>query len=228
MFDLFGTLVSYYREYSNVGFHRSHEVALSTGAAVDYDQFCAAWAETYLELDAAASKSHAEFSMQTYSTVLLERLSGSTVDPSAVELFRSTYLEEWSTGVEVISGVAEMISELSGHYTLAVVTNTHDDRFARGQLARTGVADLFDVVVTSIGHGMRKPAPAVFRHALELSGGEPDRALFVGDSYEADYCGAVAAGLMCLLIDPDQKHDVPNAHRIDTITDLPSRLEEVA
>ena len=101
-----------------------------------------------------------------------------------------------------------------------------DDSFARAQLARTGVADRFDVVVTSSEHGIRKPSPAIFRHALELSGGRPEQSLFVGDSYDADYCGARGAGMRCLLIDPQKRHDIPAADRIEATTGLLSRLEE--
>jgi len=36
----------------------------------------------------------------------------------------------------------------------------------------------------------------------------------MGDSYSADYLGAISAGLRGLLIDPEQRYDVPRTDRL--------------
>jgi putative hydrolase of the HAD superfamily len=70
-------------------------------------------------------------------------------------------------------------------------------------LERCGIDGLLDGTVTSAQTGSRKPDPAIFRAALELSGCAPDEALHVGDTPEEDVDGARAAGIRALLIDRD-------------------------
>jgi putative hydrolase of the HAD superfamily len=65
-------------------------------------------------------------------------------------------------------------------------------------LHAAGIADLIDVFVTSAQVGARKPHAAVYRHVLTLAGVPADRALFVGDTYEADVLGPTAAGIAAL------------------------------
>src|SRR5215218_1016031 len=79
-----------------------------------------------------------------------------------------------------------VIDGLKGRGLLvAVISNTEDGR-VREALEAAGLADRFDVVVVSHLVGVSKPDPAIFRHALELLGVEPDAAVFVGDSYAHD------------------------------------------
>ena len=67
-------------------------------------------------------------------------------------------------------------------------------------LARCGLADGLDAVVTSAAAGARKPDPAIFAAALTIAGCGPDEALHVGDTVDEDIHGARAAGIRALLI----------------------------
>ena len=58
-----------------------------------------------------------------------------------------------------------------------------------------------DVVLTSARVGYRKPHPEIYRAAIEAAGCEADRALFVGDSVEADVAGPRRAGMRAVLLD---------------------------
>jgi putative hydrolase of the HAD superfamily len=57
---------------------------------------------------------------------------------------------------------------------------------------------LFDHVVLSGNVGVRKPSRRIFRHALELSGAEPERALMV-DDLEQNLLGASRVGIQTYL-----------------------------
>jgi putative hydrolase of the HAD superfamily len=59
---------------------------------------------------------------------------------------------------------------------------------------RTDFPELFDGVVISCEVGMRKPEPAIFRHAAELIGLPPAACLFV-DDVEANISAAEACGM---------------------------------
>ncbi|HXD59338.1 MAG TPA: HAD-IA family hydrolase [Thermoleophilaceae bacterium] len=67
-------------------------------------------------------------------------------------------------------------------------------------LERTGLAPLLDGVVSSAMVGATKPAPEVFRAALELAGAPAERALHVGDSLANDIAGARGLGMRAVLV----------------------------
>ena len=96
---------------------------------------------------------------------------------------------------------------------LAVVSN-FDSRLSP-LLDGLGLAPFFDAVVCSGEVGAAKPDGAIFAHALAALGVEASEALHVGDSREADYDGARAAGIEALLVDRG-----PPANRAGTIPDL--------
>ena len=86
------------------------------------------------------------------------------------------------------------------------------------------VAHLFSEVVTSVEHGKRKPHASIFERALNLTGSSSENALYVGDSFAADYIGAKGVGMRCLLIDPNKKQDIPEKDRISSVLDVPAML----
>jgi HAD superfamily hydrolase (TIGR01509 family) len=67
------------------------------------------------------------------------------------------------------------------------------------QVVGNGVADAVDAVVFSSQVGRRKPAPEMYRAALELVGVEANKALFVGDRVREDYEGPLAVGMRAVI-----------------------------
>jgi putative hydrolase of the HAD superfamily len=82
-------------------------------------------------------------------------------------------------------------------------------------LARCGLADAFDGVVTSAGSGARKPDPAIFAAALDLAGCSAAEALHVGDTLEEDVAGAGAAGISALLLDREGGGDIASLTEVE-------------
>jgi putative hydrolase of the HAD superfamily len=87
-----------------------------------------------------------------------------------------------------------------------------------------GIAGHISEVVTSVDVGWRKPHPKIYAEALRRLGSTAREALFVGDTYLADYAGPRAVGIDALLIDPACQHDIPAGHRLAARSDLPVRL----
>jgi HAD superfamily hydrolase (TIGR01509 family) len=113
-----------------------------------------------------------------------------------------------------------VLDELKGRGLLvAVISNTEDGR-ARDALEAAGLAGRFDVIVDSHLVGLKKPDPAIFRHALGLLGVEPHEAVFVGDSYAHDALAARAAGLAPVLLDPLDLHPEADCPRIRRLGEL--------
>jgi putative hydrolase of the HAD superfamily len=82
---------------------------------------------------------------------------------------------------------------------LGIISNFDSRLF--GLLDGLGIAHFFDPVVISTHIGAAKPEAAIFLQALAHQGLQPDEALHVGDSYEADIVGARGAGLTPVLVD---------------------------
>ena len=83
-----------------------------------------------------------------------------------------------------------------------------------------GISQQMAVVVTSIEHGRPKPHPSIFMSALTRLDCDASEALFVGDSYEADYLGAKGVGMQALLIDPHRTASIPAQEAIGSVLDV--------
>lgn len=86
----------------------------------------------------------------------------------------------------------------SAGYKTGVVSN-FSHRLPR-ILDEVGLAPYLDTITYSFEAGAEKPHPRIYRSALARAGTAPERALMVGDSYEADYLGARQAGLHAVLL----------------------------
>jgi putative hydrolase of the HAD superfamily len=135
-------------------------------------------------------------------------------------------LAEWNQGVAYLKGIQQLLERLSSRYTLSIVTNTHQPDLVPEHLRRMGVSQRFRAVVTSVEFGLRKPHPGIFAHALDRLTAESQECVYVGDDFEADYRGALAAGVDALLIDPMRRTPAPEAARLESIFDLEARLSE--
>ena len=69
----------------------------------------------------------------------------------------------------------------------------------RRQVEANGIARRVEAIVFSSQVGRRKPAPEVYRAALDAVGADPARTLFVGDRVREDYEGPTAAGMKAVL-----------------------------
>jgi putative hydrolase of the HAD superfamily len=87
-------------------------------------------------------------------------------------------------------------------------------------LANTGIDDLVDGAVSSAEHGIAKPDPAIFEHALALAGVGADAAWHVGDSLEADVAGAQAAEVKPIYVARDDTPAPPGVVAIDELGEL--------
>jgi putative hydrolase of the HAD superfamily len=228
LFDFFGTLVDYSPSRIEQGYPTTHAALSDAGASLRYEAFLSEWDAHWEAFDRRAEDELVEYSMDTLCTSFLSQVLPQAPPPQLVSRFRDAYLGEWNAGVRDIPEVHPLLSDLARRYTLALVTNTHHAELVFGHLRRMKLEQHFAVVVTSVEHGRRKPSPCIFARALRACGGTAERALYIGDSYSADYQGAGAAGLHCLLIDPHRRYDIPATHRLDGILDLRGRLLEPA
>ena len=174
-----------------------HMAALGTAAGVDGQVVLDLMLGPYDEdTDHAWHRfERGEITAQEYGVDLFTRAKEAEVE------LDFTSLADMMSRLEVHDIVLERIRELrSEGYRLALVTNNVKEA-SRQWRELVPVDELFDVIVDSSEVGMRKPNPAIFRHALELLGGvAPDAAVLLDDA-AGNVAGARAAGLHAVLVD---------------------------
>src|SRR5579863_1213965 len=95
-------------------------------------------------------------------------------------------------------GALEILRELAnaGKYRMGVLNNearaTNEYRFET-----YGIRECIDVALSSCYVGLRKPKPAIYKRALDILGGAPERKLFIDDRAE-NASAAAAAGMTAI------------------------------
>jgi HAD superfamily hydrolase (TIGR01549 family) len=123
------------------------------------------------------------------------RLALNDIDAITEALLDSLHFDAYPDAREALVGVRARGARV------VVVSNW--DVSLMEVLEQTGLAPLLHGVATSAGVRARKPAPAIFAHALALAGVSADRALHVGDNLEEDVGGARACGIEARLLRRD-------------------------
>ncbi|MEM8621325.1 MAG: HAD family hydrolase [Actinomycetota bacterium] len=223
LFDFFGTLVEYQPDRLGLGAVRTHALAVALGFEGDHHRFVEVWDAASLALEADARRTLREFSM-TDAAVAFGTSAHLTLSHDDAIALGQSYLEEWVRHVEVIAGVPELIRRLARRVDIAVVSNTHDHNMVPNMLDDMGVGAEIDTIMLSVDHGWLKPHHSIYTAALARLGCQPADALFVGDTFEADYTGPIRAGMQALLIDPEEKCAVPARHRIASALDVEAAI----
>ena len=102
------------------------------------------------------------------------------VDPDAIALF------EWLAARGVKRGICS--------------NAPFPPEMMRRQVGSNGIAKHMDAVLFSSEVGRRKPAPEVYRAALESLGVPAGQTLFVGDRVREDYEGPTRAGMRAVIL----------------------------
>ena len=131
--------------------------------------------------------------------------------------------------VEAVDGIRETLTRLRPDWTIVLATNAADseEREIWSALARAGLDELIDRVYCFRGVGHRKSAPEYFEQILANLEIEPNRAVMVGDDFEADIMSANRSGIRAIWFHEDGTDDKTGAmHRtIHDLAELPETLE---
>ncbi len=147
-------------------------------------------------------------------------------------------MKDWET-VEAEAGAQEALLRLRARYRLVVATNAGDSpaAFVRLALARVGLDDSIDDVISSAEVGDHKPNYAFFRAALLKEGDrgiplDPRRAVMVGDGTTNDIAGAQRAGMRTIWYNPTKRRFPDGAQPPDVVirklSELPAAVDRLA
>lgn len=111
------------------------------------------------------------------------------------------YSDERERLLEVFPGALEMVKELVRRgIDLALVTNG-EARMQRSKIERFDLARHFKCILIEGEFGIGKPDHAVFAHALNAVGHQPENAWMIGDSLKFDIAPAVQLGMQAIWVD---------------------------
>ncbi|MDQ6722398.1 MAG: HAD family hydrolase [Candidatus Dormibacteraeota bacterium] len=133
----------------------------------------------------------------------------------------------WDRAVRVDADAVQVLSWLGAHgVKRAVCSNApFPPEMMRRQVDTNGVGELMDAVLFSSQLGRRKPAPEIYRAALDAVGVAPDRAIFVGDRVREDYDGPRAVGMRAVICTAHAAEAPPQGiPTIASLSDLPGLL----
>jgi putative hydrolase of the HAD superfamily len=107
----------------------------------------------------------------------------------------------WDRSVRLDPDALQVLSWLGAHgIKRGICSNApFPPEMMRRQVATNGVGEMVDAVVFSSEVGRRKPAPEVYRAALDAIGVDARHALFVGDRVREDYEGPRAVGMRAVI-----------------------------
>lgn len=112
----------------------------------------------------------------------LSELHRMVVDTEGLTLSYSDFRAAWMEPChEAVPGMAELVSALSEHYRLVLLSNVDRDYW---QVVRSlhRELDCFEALLVSCDLGMAKPDPEIFRHACRVTSTEPSQCFFVDDT----------------------------------------------
>lgn len=117
----------------------------------------------------------------------------------------------------------EVLNELKGNVKLLLLTNGSPDLQQEKIAGVPGLADYFDHIVISGSFGQGKPAAAIFHHAMELLGIQPEEGIMVGDKLTTDILGANGVGMKSVWIN---RHGVTRSDEIVPVYEI-SNLRQI-
>ena len=133
----------------------------------------------------------------TLAEYRLDRVDAETL-AGGVAAFFEPEAEQWVPYADAHSTLAQLHSQ---GYRLGAISNATDDALIRRLVARGGLADLLDPIVSSAAVPWRKPDPRIFQHLLDLWHCAPVDAVMVGDWPDTDILGAHRAGMRAILLE---------------------------
>lgn len=130
---------------------------------------------------------------------ILERELGRAVDRPALRARRAQRKTEMVAELPLLAGVQEYVLEARCLGMKAGVASSSSQARVRGHLARLGLGDAFDCIVTADDVAQVKPDPEIYLSAAARLGVLPIRALALEDSPNG-ITAAKAAGMKCVAV----------------------------
>ncbi len=161
------------------------------------------------------------FSQEITYPEMLRRFSSQIGIPGREELVE-TLIRRYSAAIVLDPDLREVLTELrSRRVIVGMITNSINQAGTKlDWLKESGVAELFDVIVSSIDEGCRKPDPEIYLRFGRRAGIPPGRTVFVGHDI-AEVEGAKRAGMITVCLRCDSRFTDHSISRLRELLALP-------
>lgn len=117
-----------------------------------------------------------------------------------LDLFLKHYTDNVPGQSMLFPGAADAMARFKATgYIFAICTNK-TERLAKALMSAMGLEEQFSAICGQDTFAFRKPDPRHLTETIRMAGGDPDRAIMVGDSH-ADIDAAKAAGIPVVAVD---------------------------
>ena len=231
IFDFFGTLVDYIPNREAVEFQQAK--AFLNHLDIDANVVWPILESEFIAFENQSKSTLIEFSLTQLMSSFFDKLKQPTDNAEKIRLsnaqinqFIDVYLDDWNKGVNYLPKLSDCLSALAESFHLAIITNTHHPSLVPNHLQAMGVIDYFQSIFTSVEIGYAKPSNMIFEFALHQLNAKAAESIYIGDHYQADYLGAINAGMNAILVDPNHQYatEVNMENRIDSVLTLPERF----
>lgn len=161
---------------------------------------------------------------------------GRQYDEELLEKWEQEYWDKVETEAELFPETEEVLTNLAAKYNIALITNT-ERRQEAGKHRITlfpQLEKLFGVIIIAGQSNIpAKPDSTPFLLCLEKLGINADEAVYIGDDWRIDICGARDAGLQPIWLKhhlvnrtwPDVKETVPTITSLDQLLGMESVIK---
>ena len=152
-------------------------------------------------------------------------------DPDRLELWETEYWDLVKSKTTPFPETVRVLETLDAGHRLALVSNTQGQKASRRHRISLfpELENFFEIVIVA-GEARvpPKPDPAPFLLCLERLGIQPSEAVFVGDDYRIDICGATAVGIRPIWLQhhsvrrnwPEVETSIPVIKTLNELLDL--------
>jgi putative hydrolase of the HAD superfamily len=201
------------------------ELWRGAGITVPHPEFFAAW--TISQERHYPRYLRGEVSYQEQRRARVRETIDPTLTNEAADIVFANYFATYEAHWSLFGDALPCLERLSEH-RLGVVSNGHGYE-QRMKLVRTGISEMFEVILISDECGRSKPAAEIFLQACATVGEAPSNTLYIGDRYDLDAEGARRAGLCGVWLDRHGKQTVetlpPLIRSLDELPDMIGELD---
>jgi len=135
----------------------------------------------------------------------------------------TNYWPKYKSKCYVSDEARDIVKYLASRYRIGIISNFIVRGGVEELLESNGIAMFFELVITSVNEGWRKPHPKLYQKALQLAGTEARKTILIGDDYYNDYLAPRELGWQTILYDRKNKYPQVSA-RIKMLRDIPKFL----
>ena len=208
IFDLFDTIVNFNFSHlpsidlkgvrSRTTSHEVYSVFAGYYPGITLAEFYPYFIESYHQFQDMKLIESREFPNRDRFKLMLRNMSipiDSSAELAADEMVRA-HMEGLARAVEFPEENENALDNVrSKGYRMAIISNFDYAPMAYSLIGKFRIGRYFEKIVISEEVGWRKPKPIIFTRAMELLSIKPEEALFVGDNFRADICGAKGVGM---------------------------------